>query len=200
MKNLMVICLALLVAGCGPVKTPPVSTYTITTLQDSFNPRRVKSHQTLLVNTPVASPGYASSNMIYIMVPFRLRSFANHRWVAPPSQMLLPIIAQRIRSTGFFKAVVTPPFSGITNYRLETNLIKLQQEFIDPMSHVRLVMQATLINSTTNRVVASRRFQVYLKAQANNPYSGVLAINRAATIMAAKLSNFVLRGVGRLKK
>jgi len=197
-KLIVVVFVTFLLSGCGlntPVKLSQVSTYAITSLKTPRVPRRSRTNYTLLVNTPIANPGYGTAKMIYINIPYKLRSFAENRWVASPARMLLPLIAQRIRRAGYFKAVVTPPFVGVSNYRIDTKLIKLQQEFIDPVSHIRLVIQADLINSKTNQVIVSRRFQVFLKATGNNPYAGVLATNKAAAIMANRINSFVLRNI-----
>ncbi len=197
-KIVMVIASAVALTACGlskPINLPALSRYTITSLQVAKSPRTSRSRSTLLVSVPVSNPGYQSAKMIYMNVPFRLRSYANNRWVAPPANMLLPLFAQRIRNKGYFKAVVTPPFSGVTNYRLDTQLIMLQQEFITPISQVRLVVQATLVSNRTNAVIASRRFQVAVSAPANNPYSGVLATNKAATIISGRIARFVLKSV-----
>ena len=61
-----------------------------------------------------------------------------------------------------------------------------------PQSQVRLVMEATLINFATGRVIASRAFQAVIPVEENNPYSGVLATNQAASIVIKNMSAFVI--------
>lgn len=196
LKIVILVLLSLMFTGClSPVKTLPVATYMISSLQLPSNPIRTASHASLLVSMPSSNPGYESSKMVYVEIPFNLRAFAENKWVAPPAQMLLPILAQSIRNRGYFRAVVTPPFVGLTHYRLSTDLITLQQEFFQPTSEVRLVIQATLVNQDTGKVVASQRFAVLEPAPANNPYSGVLATNRAVTEIAQKISHFVINSI-----
>lgn len=194
-KLLLILITATLLVACGPVKMPVVSSYAISNMQSLRAVKGSRTRLTLLVSVPVASPGYQSSNMIYVNIPYRLRSYANNQWVAPPASMLLPLLAQRIRVTGYFRAVLTPPFSGITNYRVDTQLLTLQQEFIKPVSDVRLVMQATIVNNSTSRVIASRRFQALVPAPGNDPYSGVLATNKAAASVTRQITRFVLRSI-----
>lgn len=185
-------------SGCGPVTMSPVSTYTISAphiVKSNKSKRRYKTNKTILVSMPIASPGYQSNKMVYVTVPFRLRYFANNQWVAPPANMLLTLLAENLRQTNYFKAVLTAPFIGMTTYRLDTQLLILQQEFLQPISQERMVMQATLINSANNHVIASRRFQVVVKAPENDPYSGVLAANQAAATLSALLTRFVLRTI-----
>lgn len=196
MRKLYIVILAcfclILLSGCGPISMPPVSRYAITS-SPPIKKMHHRTHKTLLVSTPIASAGYKSNKMIYITIPYRLRSFANNQWIAPPADMLLPLIAESLRKTDYFKAVVTAPFSGVVNYRLDTQLLTLQQEFLHPVSQIRLVLQATLINDINNHVIASRRFQIVVNAPENNPYGGVLAANRAAASLSKQITQFVLR-------
>jgi cholesterol transport system auxiliary component len=189
-----VVMIPVLVA-CGPVKMPPSNTYTLSNLQPAVNFKKSRTKLTLLISTPVASPGYTTSKMMYMMIPFKLRAFANHRWIAPPADMILPILAEDVRNRGYFKAVVTPPFAGVTNYRLDTQLLVLRQEFILPKSQVRLVMDVDVVNANTNRIVASKRFHVVYNAQDNNPYGGVIAANKAVNNVARQIARFVVRAV-----
>lgn len=185
--------LALGVSGCGPINVPPVSLYTIGSLHGINVPTSSRSKSTLMVSAIEASAGYQSSQMLYVSVPFKLRAFANHAWVAPPAQMLLPLIAQRIRARGYFKAVMTPPFTSYTTYRLELRLLTLEQDFLAPTSVVRLVMMGTLVSSVSNQVIASRRFSVTVAAPGNDPYSGVVAANAAATRLSKQIAQFVVQ-------
>jgi cholesterol transport system auxiliary component len=192
-RLLLILLSSLFLAACGPVATPPVSSYTLTNLQTAHAPAHTVTHSSLLVSNPVASPGYQTAAMIYMITPYELKAFANNRWVAPPAQMLLPLLVQAVRNTGYFSAVVSPPFAGITDYHLDTQLLKLQQEFLLPNSVVRLSVQASLISSHTSQVVASRLFEVVVVAQTNNPYGGVLAANQAAAIISNRIAKFCMR-------
>lgn len=188
--------LSFMMTGClGPVRVPPQSTYTITSLQAPLGYRSSRTNLILLISIPDASPGYNTANMIYVTIPYKLRSFANNHWVAPPGEMLAPLLAQELRNTSYFRAVVNAPYSGYADYRLDTQLLVLEQEFLQPISQVRIVMQATLINNSNNRVVVSRRFQEFAPAPENNPYSGVLATNLAAAAISKDITHFVLHFV-----
>ena len=193
LKGLTVILSAVVMVACGPIRTKPVHTYALSGLKKSAQPRTTKSRLTLLLSNPTAAPGYQTAAMVYMMTPYELRSYADNRWVAPPAQMLLPLLLSALRAEGYFYAVVSPPFSGITNLRLDTQLVKLQQEFLLPTSRVRLVVQAQLINNTTNRIVASRRFETVISALENNPYSGVRSANKAAAVLSRQIARFCIQ-------
>ena len=180
----------LFLSACSPVKLPGVASYSLTSLHAKKAPGRSRTNITLGVTAPSASPGYETSDMIYMITPYQLSSFALHKWVAPPAQMILPIVVQAIRSTGYFKAVVSAPYSATTNYRMDFQLLKLQQEFLLPKSKVRMQVQVNLFNNRTSKIIASRRFNVLVPAASNTPYSGVLAANKAITQIASQIARF----------
>ncbi len=195
MKRIFLLLLMFLLVGCGPIATPPQSVYLISNLNSGKAPETSKTRLTLLVSNPIPNSGYQTAAMLYMMTPYELKAFSDNRWVAPPAQMLLPIFVQALRNTGYFHAVVSPPFVGLAHYRLDTQLIRLQQEFLLPTSRVRLTVQATLISNASNRVVATRLFEVTVTAPANNPYSGVLATNKAAAIISQRIAQFCVRNI-----
>lgn len=197
MRNIFIFLLLIALGGCSlsPIHVAPESSYTITKWpQENTDLAQKKSisNKTILVTTPVASPGYETASMIYVTVPYELRSFTNHRWVASPAQLLLPLLADRIRARGFFKGVMTSPFSGGATYQLNTQLLSLQQEFLQPQSQIRLRMQATLLNVSTGEMIASGIFQSVVSAQRNDPYAGVLATNEAANQVLGKIARWVV--------
>lgn len=195
-KIIVLLLFAFSLSGClSPIKTPEESSYTLTsyTTHHATHTKKTHTQKILLITTPTASPGYGSSDMIYVMIPYQLKSFADHRWVAPPSELLLPLLTEKMHRTGLFKAVVTPPFTGAATYQLSTQLLMLQQEFLQPQSEVRLVMSATLIKIASGRVVGNRIFSVLVPAEGNNPYGGVLATNKAAHRIINQIAQFVVQ-------
>ncbi len=192
-------CLAILsmsllsITGCsilGPVKTPPANNYTLN-LPETGKARTAGQGRTLLVAAPVASPGYDTANMIYMIRPYELSSYANNHWVSPPAEILAPLMEQKLHNSGCFRAVASAPFTGITDLTLDTQLLVLRQEFIDNISQVRLVLLATIVDSATQHVVAQRRFESVVPTLQANPYSGVIAANQAAATVMRKLTTFV---------
>ncbi|MCH9769938.1 MAG: ABC-type transport auxiliary lipoprotein family protein, partial [Gammaproteobacteria bacterium] len=189
-----------LLSACSlgsPVTLPTVASYTVTNTAKTAFPRYNKTRYTVLMAEPIAAPGYQTSAMVYMQTPFRLKAFARHRWVAPPSLLLLPVLANQLRSRGYFATVVTPPFTGNTDYRVDTRLQILRQEFLRPQSQLRLVMQAFVIDNHNQKVIGSREFQNIINVTAKNPYAGVLATNRAASQLAKRMANFVVAVVRR---
>ncbi len=192
MKRILTItCLTILLCACA-VKLPSVATYVLTVPVLPIHPGIPKTHKVLLVSNMVANPGYKTEKMIYVTSPGHLGEFTRHKWVAPPAQMLTPLIVQRIEAKNYFHAVIMPPFEGNSDFRLETRLLVFQQEFIQSTSQVRCVIQAVLINSKTNKVLRSGQFQTVVASSANNPQGGVLAANQAAEQISEQIAQFVV--------
>ncbi len=197
-KNFSVFILlaSLFLTGCSlaPIKSPPISAYQLDS-RYATSPYiyRHQTQTTLLVSEPVADPGYQTDAMIYVMKPYQLRSFSYNRWVSPPSDMLMSVLSTRLRQMNYFKAVVAPPFGGATDYRLDTQLIAFQQEFLNPVSQFHIILQATLIDNHNNKIMASRQFEKIIPAQSNDPYSGVLAANKAVDNLIDQIAQFCVQ-------
>lgn len=192
MRKLIILIMIFTLSACSlsPLKTPPVNTYTIDSFQKQHAVHR-KGKGVLLVDSYTPAPGYQTSAMLYVNVPFEIQHYVNHRWVSPPDHMLLLQISNGIRESGLFADVVTPPFIGITDYHLMLRLLILQQEFLHPVSQVHLKMSVNLVNSRTNKVIGSRVLEVFVPAIDNTPYSGVLATNRATQKITQQIVQFL---------
>mgnify|MGYP001236654131 CR=1 FL=1 len=195
MKKLLKITSCLLsftLAGCfGPVAVKSPSLYTLTSHQKPLPVSSKHLQESLLVGNVNASPGYGSSSMLYTMVPYKLMSYADSSWVAPPAQMLLPLLSTTIRQMNVFQSVIPAPFSGFSNYTLNATLDTLQQEFFQPVSQVRMVVFVSMTENKTQKVVASQRFSALVPSPGNDAYAGVLAANTAAGEIADQIALFV---------
>lgn len=194
MPYLFLLILSLQITACSltsPVKVTPVNTYTLSATSSISSMRGQENQQVLLITTPIASPGYQTSNMIYTQRPFELNSFAENRWAAPPADMLIPLLTQNLQASGCFRAVVSSPFTGSVDLTLDTRLLNLQQEFKSNTSQVRLALQLTLSNNRTHQVVANQRIEAVIPASSNDPYAGVVAANKAMDVLLRKTRQFV---------
>jgi ABC-type uncharacterized transport system auxiliary subunit len=122
----------------------------------------------------------------------QLRSFAKNQWVAPPVFLLQPLLAQSLRATGYFHAVVVTPQVVLADWRLDTQLLALRQDFFTAGSQICLTLQVQIVNSNTNKVVAQRYFTVVQTARQRNPQGGVIAANQAVQQISQQISQFVV--------
>jgi len=146
---------------------------------------------TLLINPPHAAAGFDSPRIIYLREPNKLEYFALSQWVDPPARLLGPLLAAAIEKTGAFRAVVLMPGAASGELRLDTDIIRLQHEFLTHPSQVRLTLRATLVDDKTRRVLAWQEFEVVDPASSEDAYGGVLAANRAVQRVADQLAGFL---------
>lgn len=145
---------------------------------------------TLVVGLPRAAAGYDSPRMIYLRQPYELEYFSRSLWVDTPARMLQPLIAAAVERTGKFGAVVQMPVSARGDFRLETELVRLQQEFMQRPSRVHVTLRATLVDPATRRVIAWREFDGAAPAASDDPYGGVVAANQAVRELLDELAAF----------
>ena len=95
----------------------------------------------------------------------------------------------------YFYAVASGPDADKVDYRVDTQLIQLQQNFLTKPSVVELVANVVLTHISDNRVVSSRIISERVTCPEDTPYGGVIAANKAAFAFTAKLTDFVIRQV-----
>ena len=182
----------LLLTGCSPLNLPKLNEYTISPAPSKRIARLATTKATILVSRPVASPGYEGKDMLYMLTPYQLEAYTKSQWAAPPAVLMVSVLAEALRSSNYFSAVVTPPFTGKTDYQLMTRLVALHQSFLHPVSAAHLALHVTLIDSGTHRVLGARTFVRNQLAPGNNAYSGVLAANKAVRWAGRRITQFVV--------
>lgn len=144
----------------------------------------------LAVDVPRAAPGYDSKRMVYLRRPQELEAFAFHEWVAAPAQMLTPLLVRAIQSGGAFRVVISSPTTAAVAWRLETELLRLHQDFTQQPSRVRLTLRAVMLDGVTRQALAWREFDIGVNAAGDDPVSGALAAQAAAQQLAQAVAAF----------
>lgn len=196
-----------LLTGCGSLLPKPPAQPALFVLDDSAapggdrreKPRLAAAVSTLVVNEPRAAPGYGTRQIVYVRATNQLEYFAFSQWVEPPALMLAPLLAHAIESTGAFRAVVRAPTSVAGDIRLDTELIRLQQDFSVAPSRVRLTLRVVLIETAQRRVIASREFDEEVASVSEDPAGGVMAANQVARRVAAEVGAFCAEWVASRK-
>ena len=186
-----------LAAGCGailPAPTPPPAFYSLDRARVESKaavraPAMLSSTApTLVVNPPRAAAGFDSQRIIYTRDLHKLEYFAHNEWIDTPARMLAPLIVAAIENGGTFRAVVPTPSTAAGDMRLDTEILRLQQNFATQPSQVRFTLRAYLVDSATRRVLAWREFDETVAAASDDPYGGVVAANRAVQIVLESLA------------
>lgn len=184
-----------LLGGCSPlqpVKSTDLNTYA---LDVQFTPASTATGDlTLLVNTPSARSGYDSARMTYLKKPHEIEYFSQNQWVDNPARMLAPLLVQALESTAKYRAVITGRSAATADLRLDTEIIRLQHEFLTQPSQVHLTLRVQLLDLRNKTVLATREFDMLEVASSDDPYGGVLAANRALTRMLPQIAEFCIQG------
>lgn len=178
-----------LISGCA-VKATVSNQYQLSKYSSKHSSN--SGQTTLLVTTPDAVAGYRTSSMLYMKNPFKIETFANNAWTNPPADMLYPLITQSLERSGYFHAVASSSFSEDADYRLDTQLLSLQQNFMKKPSTIEFSVKIALTNINANKVLASRIISLEIPCPMDTPYGGVVSANKATEQFTAITTDFVL--------
>jgi cholesterol transport system auxiliary component len=183
---------SLLIAACGGLPTPKVISPNIYVLEAGpvIQAAQAKRDLVMEVSVPRALPGFDTPQIVYVQQPHELNYFVTSRWADTPARMLEPLIAQAIVQTEGFKAVVQT--SGVipADVRLDTELVRLQQDFKTRPSRVQLTLRAQLVDVRGKRLLAAQQFDEVENADSEDAYGGVTAANRLLQRVLGKLAAF----------
>ena len=188
-----------LTAGCSalrPSATPPASFHSLDRAQvatHTVSPAPVvwsNATPTLLVSPPHAAAGYDSQRIIYVREPHKLEYYAHNEWIDTPARMLAPLIVAVVERSGAFRAVVSTPGAAAGDLRVDTEIVRLQQDFRSRPSGVRFTLRAYIVDNTTRQVLAWREFDETVPAASEDPVGGVVAANRAVHRVLDQLAAF----------
>jgi len=181
------------ITGCfSPVKMPTLNQYFFNPNIETINTK--STPYSLLVTTPIAAAGYKSYKMAYIRKPSELYYYTRNRWVSPPAEMLQPLLVESIQRSHRFKAVVSAPFTGKADYRLDTEIVYLRQNLTTPSNQSEMAIQVRLIDNFNQRIIASRMIQQSAEVPQLMVYHSVLITNIVLEKLLAEITHFVIMG------
>lgn len=140
------------------------------------------------VATPRAAPGLEGRGMVYVRREHEIRYFARSGWVDAPARMLAPLLERALETSGSFHVVRDAAGEAPARLRLETDVLRLQQEFTTTPSRIRLVLRVRLVDTAARRVLGERELEVVEPAPSDDPYGGVVAANAAAARSLAEIA------------
>jgi cholesterol transport system auxiliary component len=182
-------------AGCSALPTAPrIEEPMLHVLDARPAVARAQASRDLVleVSVPRAAPGFDTTALLYVQKPFVLDAFATHRWVDAPAHMIGPPLTQALAQTGYFRAVVTAPAGVPVDLRLDTELVRLQHNFMTKPSRVELSLRFRLLDLRARRVVATRIVDVDVDAASDNPDGGVVAANAALASALTQAAAFAV--------
>lgn len=158
-------------------------------------PQRETHAATLLVLPPETESVFDSIQMAYTIQPYQVAYYAQHEWGATPSQMLQPLLVNALENTRYFRAVLTPPYSGPYSYSLRTQILELTQDFSAEPATVHFSVRLQLGDGASGQVIATREISLREPMQYRTPRAGVDAANDAVAKALQETAGFVLENM-----
>ena len=155
-------------------------------------PQAKTSAASLLVLAPDTHPVYDTTQMAYVIEPYKVAYFSRNEWGETPAQMIQPLIVRTLQQTRRFSAVLDPPYMGRYTYALRTQIVELKQDFTSEPAALHLSMRFELTRWAANQVFASKEISVREPMLEKTPYAGVVAANNAMEGALRQLAQFVV--------
>lgn len=195
----MLVCAGGALSGCASLLPKPVAAPTLYTLEGKAAPAtavpsdalvKTNAMVTLVVNTPRADAGFDSPHMMYVREPYKLEYFVHSEWVDTPSRMLLPLVVLSVGKAGAFKAVVPATIAATGELTLDTEIVRLQQDFSAKPSRVVFTVRVYLVDTQSRKTIAWRELESVVAANSDDPAGGVVAANRAVQMALQQVADF----------
>lgn len=194
--------LPLLLSGCAlplpgsqPSKTPQTYYLQDEAGNQSAPAADVRSCLTLRIGSPGSAPGFTSEGMAYVKQAERMDYFAYHKWIDTPARMLGVLMEKRLESSGLLGEVLSGSPEFRARLRLDSKVIRLQQDFTGTGSAIKLDIKVNLMDSQNRSLLDSRTFSYTEPAKAENPEAGVAAANQAVQQFLSDLVVFVAQSI-----
>jgi cholesterol transport system auxiliary component len=180
--------------GCASLLPPPPMPDQVFVLEATppakITPPNTPPRAVLAVSVPRARAGYDSAQMVWVRQAHGLETYARHRWANTPAHMLTPILVQTLDHSGAFHAVVQAPSSVAANLRLDTEIVRLHQDFSVQPSRVHFTLAVQLVDIPSRRIIASTHLEESEASATEDAYGGVRAANRALERLLPKITAF----------
>jgi cholesterol transport system auxiliary component len=129
--------------------------------------------------------------MAYVRQPRTQEAFAHSVWADTPARMLAPWLVSHLQQSGQFRAVLSAPSAAKAALRLDSTILRLQQDFLQVPSVLRLRLQVTLVDNRTRRVLAWHTVDVTQAAGSDDAAGGAAAAQSAVQTGLQQVSAFL---------
>ena len=173
---------ALALAGCvTPLQAPPAPQRfdLAVALPAATDAARTAGIGSVRVSVPRALPGYRDAAFAYRYDPYELRYYATSRWLAEPAEMVHAALVAALEATGPFARVLPLAGGGRPDYRLDSELVYLVQDFSATPSRSRLGLRLWLIETGSGVVLGSRLIEAEAPAATEDARGGAEAASHA---------------------
>jgi cholesterol transport system auxiliary component len=192
-SKLIVTTTAMITLCSCAVSVQQPTTYSLTEIPG--NHQSYRTNKILMVLPPDAAPYYRTTQMAYEMKPHQVSYFTRNAWAEPPAQMLQPLLVKTLQNSNHFRAIVTPPVTGVYDYMLNTQIMTLRVNLDTRPTMVEVVIRAQIFNARSNRVVSTKNISIFEPVKGCSFYDRVLAANRAIAKALTQINKFCTRTI-----
>jgi cholesterol transport system auxiliary component len=181
LKSVNLLFLIVVLSGCS-LKQPSITEYKIEMeeFQKNKNAQKCKD-KTLKINQAFSDHTLMGTKMNYVVGKHKQYPFSKARWSTPVNQMVSFHLTNMINQLDIFKSVQS--YKSITkdDYILQSNIIDFKQYFSEDLksSYVKAVVQISLIDNYTNKIIDSKTFTSKIDTKTLDSYGGVQSLNKA---------------------
>lgn len=148
--------------------------------------------KTLLVAVPQAAAGFDTPRLAYIRTPYVLEYYTQSQWVDTPARLLLPLLVTHLEASGLFGAVLSAATSPVVGeWRLDTEIVRFQQEFLTEPSQIHLILRVQLLDMVARQVIATGILEIKENAPSEDAEGGVLAANQVVARALNEIVDFI---------
>ncbi len=193
--NFAGIFLLIFISGCMPIKPTINNQYTLNAYSKPYSSPKVALRRTLLLTQPEAMSGYQTEQMVYVNKLYERNAFAESAWVSSPATMLYPLLIQSFQESNAFNAIASSGYNDKVDYRLDTQLLTLQQNFLVKPSVLEFAAKVVLTRVEDNTVIASKLIRERITCPTDTPYGGVIAANKATAAFTQDIRRFTIKKI-----
>lgn len=194
MKKIVFLTLMVLfISGCS-TQEPAITEYRIHTkiptkehLLGSCSEKSIKVAQAFSINSLM------SSKINYAQGSTKQFSYSQSQWAKTPNIAITQEIVKLLKSTKHFKSVQVAKSRSRNSLILEIYIEEFMQYFNDDLSksYANVRVGLSLIDTTTNNVIASNSFKSQVDAKTQNAIGGVVALNNGLENVLVEASSWI---------
>lgn len=142
---------------------------------------------TLRLDTPGANSTLNSTRILVKPDASRVNVYPGGRWSDNAPALVREHLIETLRQSGAFKAVLSERSGARTDLILASDLRAFNGEYRNGATEVLIVLEAQLIQSSTQQVLATERFDVRQPSRSNSLEDVVHAFGEAGQALSARV-------------
>lgn len=186
------LCLLSLLSACSIIpQSEPLQIYRLPS-QAAKASAAPALNWSLRINTAQASQALDNARITVLPEGNQISSYANSRWSDPAPRLLRNHLLNAFQNDGRVGALSSNDDNLQADLSLGGELQAFQSEYQQGAVTVRLRLQARLIDSRTQRIIASQRFEVRQPVNDTQVPAVVIAFGQASDQLAAQLLQWTI--------